>query len=193
MLKSLKDRLESMMESEHAGKGVFLASLAESTFVPIPLEVVLLPVMISQRQKAWKYAALALAGCLLGASLGYLVGLLAYETVGEWFVGAMGLQDRMDDVQARIEDRGFWYVLFVAVSPVPFQLGYLGAGLTGYSFGMFLLASAIGRGVRYFGLVVLVLAFGKAAGPLLKEHQTEIAVGVTVAFIAIYAGVSLLV
>jgi membrane protein YqaA with SNARE-associated domain len=180
------------MRSKHAGWGVFVASLAESTFVPIPLEVVLLPLLIARREKAWAYAAFALAGCLLGASIGYVVGMLAYETIGQWFVGVMGLEGQMERVKGKIEDRGFWYVLFVAISPVPFQLGYLGAGLAGFSFWLFLLASAIGRGVRYFGLVVLVLVLGKAAGPWLERHQTELAIGVTLSFIGIYAGVSLL-
>lgn len=187
----LKSNLESMINSEHAGWGVFVASLAESTFVPIPLEVVLLPVMISQPKKAWKYGAFALVGCLLGATIGYIVGLLAYETVGQWFVGVMGLEEQMESVKSRIEERGFWYVLFVAISPVPFQLGYLGAGLTGFSFWPFLIASAIGRGVRYFGLVLLVLILGKAAGPWLEKHKTTIAITATLALIAVYAVVSL--
>lgn len=180
-----------MINSRHAGWGVFIASLAESTLVPIPLEVVLLPIMIGNHRKAWKHATLALLGCLLGATIGYFVGLLAYETAGQWFVGVMGLEGQMESVRGRIEDRGFWYVLFVAISPVPFQLGYLGAGLAGFPFWLFLLASAIGRGVRYFGLVVLVLILGKAAGPWLEAHKTSIAIWATLAFIAVYTAVSL--
>lgn len=191
MLETIRRKLEGLINSEHAGWGVFVASLAESTFVPIPLEVVLLPVMIGQRQKAWKYASLALLGCLLGATIGYFVGLLAYETIGQWFIGTMGLESQVEGVRQKIDERGFWYVLFIAISPVPFQLGYLGAGLAGYSFWLFLLASAIGRGIRYYGLVVLVMLFGKAAGPLLKKHETEVALGVTIAFIVIYALVAL--
>lgn len=193
MLKVVRNKLEAMMHSRHARTGVFFASMAETTLVPIPIEVVLLPLMISNRKRAWQYATAALLGCLAGACIGYGIGLLFFETAGQWIIEAMGLSEQFESAKAKIDGRGFWYILFVAISPVPFQLAYLGAGAVGYSFLLFLLASAIGRSVRYYGLVVLVHIFGKAAGPWLKKHETTIAIGATVAFIAVYAGVSLIV
>ncbi len=192
MFRRVRDKLEAMIRSEHAGKGVFLASLAETTFVPIPIEVVLLPAMFGRRRRAVWFATMALAGCLVGATIGYFVGMLAWETVGEWFAGAIGIEERVAEAEERLAAEGFWYILGVALSPVPFQLGYLGAGLIGYSFWLFLLASLVGRGVRYFGLVVLVLVLGRAAGEWLDRHGVEIGIGVTVAFVVVYGGVRLL-
>lgn len=183
----IRRRLESTIRSKHAGTGVFLASLAETTFVPIPIEVVLLPAMLGHSARALRFAALALAGCLVGATIGYGVGMLAWATIGEWFVSVVGLDGRVAEAKQKIAHRGFWYILFVAISPAPFQLAYLGAGLLAFSYPLFLGASVIGRGARYFGFVLLVLVFGKAAGPWLDRNGVWFGIAITVVFIAVYA------
>ncbi len=186
----MRRKLEALVHSEHAGKGVFLASLAETTFVPIPIEVVLIPAMLGNRRRAFRLAVMALAGCLLGATAGYFIGMFAWETVGEWAVEQTGTTERFEKVRTKIDEQGFWYLLFVAVSPVPFQLGYLGAGVVSYSFFGFFGAAALGRGSRYFGLWLLVALMGKAAGPWLDKHGAEIGIGITVVFIGVYAVVT---
>jgi membrane protein YqaA with SNARE-associated domain len=186
MFNALRRWLDRLIHGRHTGTGVFLASMAETTFVPIPIEVILIPLMVGDRRRAPRYALLALAGCLVGASIGYLVGLLAWQTVGQWFIDTLGLTEDFSRVKGKIEERGFWHILLIAVSPVPFQLAYVGAGVLSFSYPLFMLASSIGRGVRYFGLYVLVLIAGKAAGPWLDRHGTEIGIAATLVFILGY-------
>jgi membrane protein YqaA with SNARE-associated domain len=183
---ALEKRFEQMMCSKHALWGVFLASLAETTVVPIPIETVLIPVMVTNRRRAWLVASITLLGCLVGATIGYLIGAFAFETVGEWVLETAGWTEQFEEQRQQLAEGGFWHVLAIAVTPVPYQLAYLGAGAVGISYPVFLAASAVGRGVRYFGLALLVTLVGKAANQWLERYAARIAIGVTLLFILGY-------
>lgn len=186
MSRKLSDRMEAWIESKQVLWGVFFASIAETTVVPIPIEVVLIPIMLANCDKLWRIAASALAGCLVGASIGYLIGMGAFEGIGEPVIEMMGMEDEFEEYRGRIEENGFWYVLVIAVTPVPFQIAYLGAGVVQMPFYQFLAAIIIGRGSRYFGLALLVYVLGKAAGPWLERNKYRLALWVTGIFIGGY-------
>lgn len=191
MTAKITDRMTGWMESRHALRGVFGASFAETTVIPIPIEVVLIPVMLTNRARLWRIALSALAGCLVGATIGYFIGFAAYEAVAQPLVESAGWAEQVDEYRQKLEQDGFWYVLLVAVTPVPFQVGYLGAGLAGMPFPSFIAAAAVGRGVRYFGLAVLVMVLGRAAGPWLERNRYQIAIWATLLFIGGYAAYQL--
>lgn len=178
--------LRGWMESKNALWGVFAASLAETTVVPIPIEVALIPVMLTNRDRLWRTAGAALAGCLVGASIGYFIGYGAYSSVGRPFIESLGLTEDFTTYRDKLNGNGFWYVLMAALTPIPFQIAYLGAGVVQLAFWKFIAAAILGRGVRYFGLAVLVAILGRAAGPWLERNQFRIAIGATALFIGGY-------
>ncbi len=162
-----------------------VASFLESIIVPIPLEAVLVPLMQKRRDRLWLLATVALAGCIAGAAVGYYVGYGFMQTAGLWFVEQTGQQDTFDQATGLMERQGFWFVMTVSVLPIPFQIAMLAAGATGFSFALFMLATAISRGLRYFGLAVLVWWMGDKAEAFARKHKkSTIAILSTVVILA---------
>lgn len=162
-----------LTESRYGMAVLFVASFLETTIVPIPIEVVLIPYMLANRAEVWRVwwiATVALAGCLLGALVGYGVGFFLFESVGHWLIETAGYQAEFQIFQRQFREYGFWAIMAVAVTPIPFQVAMLLAGVTGYSLALFGLASLAGRSLRYYGLAVLVLVFGEMAMRMWRRH-----------------------
>ena len=157
---------------------LFFASFAETIIVPVPIELVLVPMMLALRDRIWRIATVTTAGCLLGAVVGYGVGFFLFEQVGRWLIDAMGWEREFDRFQQLFDVYGFLAILAVGVIPIPFQIAMLAAGIAGYSFFLFLLAAVIARGIRYYGLAALVLAFGASASRLWQRQARGLAIGV---------------
>jgi len=170
-----RERLET---SEHALALLFFASFLETTVLPIPIEVVLIPYMLTHRDRLWLIATVTLAGCLAGALVGYGVGFFLFESLGTWLIDTFGWQQSYQDFQGMFERYGFWAIIAIGVTPIPFQVAMLVAGTAGYSILLFLLAAAIARGVRYYGLALLVHLFGERAMTLWQRHSTVVSVGI---------------
>ncbi|WP_338293185.1 YqaA family protein [Planctobacterium marinum] len=178
-MKKVKQSLAAkLLELAHS-KVVFpvltLLSFLESIIIPIPLEAILIPLMHHNRDKIWWLAGCALLGCLLGAVTGYFVGALFYEQWATQLYGLFGSQETFEQVIGEIESQGFIYILAVGVTPIPFQVAMLGAGIAQYPFLLFLLAAIIARGARYFGLALLVYYIGPAAGRVIKRYKYQVA------------------
>ncbi len=187
----VKRWLDRLSNSKKAMPTLALASFAEALIVPIPLELVLIPFMVTNRQRLWLTALVVTLGCLVAAVIGYFVGMLFFETAGRWVIDLMGWSEGMDRFRALFADHGFLAILAVGIIPIPFQVAMLTAGAVGYPLSLFLLAAAIARGLRYFGLAALVWWLGDTAEAAFRRHKTSFAFGVTLLF-AIVIGVTLL-
>lgn len=152
----------SLVRSRYGTAGLFIFSVLESTILPFTMELVLLPMMVSKRDRIFGYAMVALLGCIAGAVIGYGIGYSLFEGYGQQLLTSLGWTEQYETFKASFDEQGFWALVVIGVSPVPFQIGMLVAGASGYPILMFLLASALARGVRYFGLGVLVWIFGKS-------------------------------
>lgn len=155
---------------------LFWASFAETVVVPVPIEVILVPLMIARRHQIWLIATVTTAGCLLGYGVGHFI----FESVGRWVLATMGYGDEFEQFQSMFEHYGFWAVLAVGVVPIPFQVAMLAAGMAEYPLALFLLAAVIARGVRYYGLALLVALFGEHAFGLWRRHATAVIIGALV-------------
>jgi membrane protein YqaA with SNARE-associated domain len=145
---------------------VATASFAEAIALPIALEFVLIPHMLANPGQIWRIARWALLGCLAGAAVGYGLGWLFYESLGLWAVETFGWQEAYQTAKTWIESYGFWAIVAIGLTPVPFQTAMLLAGAGGYPFLPFMAAAALSRGVRYFGLALLV----RHAGPTVRRR-----------------------
>ena len=163
---------------------LFVASLLEAIIVPIPLELILIPLLLLQPERRWLLASVALAGCLCGALLGYWFGGWLFDSLGQGLLTALGAQDAFTDFKRTLTEQGFMAIVVVGVTPVPFQVAMLAAGATGYPIMMFMLATAVARGIRYFGLAVLVLLFGEQAMGLFKRQGKPVGFAVLALAIA---------
>lgn len=133
-------------------------SFAESSFFPIPPDVMLAPMVLARRDRAIYLAALTTITSVLGGIAGYLIGMFAFEMVEPWIVraGYMGKYELVNDWFGKY---GFWAVFIAGFSPVPYKLFTIASGAIAMAFLPFVLASAIGRGGRFF-LVALLIRWG---------------------------------
>ena len=150
---------------------LFWASFAETLVVPIPIELVLIPFMLANRHRLWLTAGVVTAGCLCASVLGYGLGAWFFETLGRHLVDWFQWSDALARFRAQFELYGFWAIVAVGVTPVPFQVAMLAAGVAGYALTAFVLAALLARGLRYFGLALLVHAFGDRAESLWRRHR----------------------
>ncbi|MDN7123760.1 YqaA family protein [Pseudidiomarina terrestris] len=165
---------------------IFLLSLLESIILPVPLELVLIPLLIHERDRWFTIATVALAGCLVGATIGYTIGVFFFDTAGQWLIQWFGVSAEFSEFQQDFSEHGFATLLLVGITPIPFQVGMLAAGSSNYPYLLFLLAAVIARGIRYYGLALLVNWLGERILNWWEQHQQRLGWGVLVAGIAIY-------
>lgn len=180
----IRDRLKVLITSRHLVAGTFVASFAESTVVPIPLEAVLIPAMQANRKRLWALAGAALAGCIVGALVGYAIGYWLFGAIGERLVSLFGNPQQYRDALEQVRQNGFWFVLSVGIVPIPFQIAMLAAGAAHYSLIGYVIATFISRGIRYYGLAVLVWKLGDRAQATMARHRRTSLLAVTAIVVA---------
>lgn len=178
--KKLKQKTRNFIESKHMLSGITIASFLESTIVPIPLEALMVPLMQAQREKLWLIALMATLGCVVGALFGYALGYYLFDAVGDWVISAFSSPEQFENVKQKMHNQGFWFVITLGIVPIPFQIAMLAAGATKYSLGLFLLASAIARSIRYFGLAIVVYYAGNQAERIISKHKVKAMISLTI-------------
>lgn len=148
-------------EHKFAPRILALLTFAESVFFPIPPDVLLAPMVLAQREKAWRLATLTTVSSVIGGVVGYWLGYLMFEPWIQPLITDFGYQDRFDIAMSWFSTWGVWVVFIAGFSPIPYKLFTVSAGFLHMAFLPFLLASAIGRGMRFF-LVAGVIRWGGA-------------------------------
>jgi membrane protein YqaA with SNARE-associated domain len=159
---------------------LFCAALLEAIIIPIPLELMLIPLLLLEPRRRWLLASVALAGCLCGALLGYWFGGWLFDSLGLWLLGVLDATDAYDRFVQTLANEGFMAIVVVGVTPVPFQVAMLAAGAADYPLASFMLAATLARGVRYFGLAVLVQLYGEQAMTLFRHHARPLGLALLV-------------
>ena len=160
LLRTIYDRTLALSAHRRADWALAAVSFIESSFFPVPPDVMLVPMVLAERAKAWRYALFCTLASVLGALLGYAIGYLFFEAVGKPIVEFYNGQAAFDRFVLFYDDWGIWIVLAAAVSFLPFKVATIASGVSGLGLVPFLLASLIGRGLRFFGVAALVYYFG---------------------------------
>ncbi|WPJ97829.1 VTT domain-containing protein [Coraliomargarita algicola] len=163
-----------------------LASFLESTVVPIPLEAILIPYYHKHRESLWRTATVVTLACLLGASAFYAVGGLAMDGWGRSVIETFSSSEGFESLKQALNEHGFWLILAAGISPIPFQIAMLGAGAVEYPFLPFILAAALARGIRYFGLALLVQVYGERALNMWDENKLKASAVALVLLASVY-------
>ena len=145
MFKGLYDSVVRLSRHRHAPKYLAIVSFAESSFFPVPPDVMLAPMVLANRKRAWRLAGLTTLASVAGGILGYYLG-----GFGESLVTIYGAQATLAQAQQWFADYGIWIILVAGFTPVPYKIFTISAGMMGMSLGMFVVASIIGRGARFF-------------------------------------------
>ena len=170
MFKRLYHWTLSLAESPRAPWALGAVSFTESSFFPIPPDVILVPMALARPDRALRYAAICTITSVAGGVLGYAIGALFYETVGKWLIGLYGYGDRIEDLRVFYATWGALFILIKGLTPIPYKLVTIVSGLLGYNFWLFVLLSAITRGARFFLLAGLLNKFGEPIKRLLDRH-----------------------
>ncbi len=151
---------KAMNWSRHPKAAWFLGGLsfAESSFFPIPPDVMLAPMSLAKPNKAWYYAFLTTVTSVLGGILGYFIGMFAFDLI-EPILHDHGYYDRYELAKNWFESWGFWAIFIAGFSPIPYKVFTIASGVIGMAFLPFVIASFIGRGLRFF-MVAGLMAWG---------------------------------
>ena len=166
-------RLNVLASGRKGLTGIAGASFLETTIVPIPIELLITPVMAASRRRGFMVATVTLIGSVAGAIGLYFLAWALFDDLAQPLIGMMGGQDEFDELQGKFEEGGFWFVFLVSFMPVPMQIAALAAGAASYPIWLFLIAIIISRGLRYYGLWVLVLAFGAGIARIFADKKRE--------------------
>ena len=182
-LRSLYNWTLEQAEKPYASWLLFAIALAESSFFPLPPDVILLPMALAQRDKAYRFALICTVASVLGAFVGYAIGALAMATLGQWIVGTYHLEEAFQHFHDQFNKWGVWVILLKGLTPIPFKLVTIASGVAGLNLGLFALACAITRGVRFFLIAFLVQRFGEPIRTFIERYMTWVALGVLAAII----------
>jgi membrane protein YqaA with SNARE-associated domain len=170
MMRSLYDWMMRQAASERAPTALFWVSFIESSVFPIPPDVMLIPMAIANRLKAWWYATIATIGSVLGGLLGYAIGYFLFDLVGQPILGFYGYGDKFQEFAAQYNEYGAWIVFMAGLTPFPFKVITIASGTTSMNIFVFLLASIVGRASRFFAVAALLYFFGQPIREFIERY-----------------------
>ncbi|MAU95320.1 MAG: cytochrome B [Fulvimarina sp.] len=160
MLRRLYDWVMSLAATRHAERALGAIAFIESSVFPIPPDVLIIPMVIAERRKWFRIGLVATVGSVLGAFLGYAIGALFFDVLGEPILAFYGKADAFAEMTAKYNEWGGWAVLFAALTPFPYKVLTIFSGVTGLNLVVFTLVSIIGRGARFFLIAFLLNRYG---------------------------------
>ena len=160
MIRRLYDWTMQLADHPRAMWALAVVAFVESSVFPIPPDVIMIPMILKRPDRAWAIAGVALAASVIGGLLGYAIGALAYEQIGQPILAAMGKADAMQAFNARFNDFGFWAVLTAGMTPFPYKVITIMSGWTGMPLLIFIATSILARGLRFYIVAGLLWKFG---------------------------------
>ncbi len=157
--------------SAHRRAPAFLSvlSFTESSFFPIPPDVMLIPMCLARPGKGWLYAALCTLASVVGGMAGYLIGKLAFGWIEPWLMGSH-YADTFNSAVSAFETWGFWYILLAGFTPIPYKIFTISAGVVGMPFMAFIGGSVVGRGGRFFLVAALIRLGGEKLASRMRKY-----------------------
>lgn len=186
LFRPIYERVLLWSRHRHAPRYLAALSFAESSFFPIPVDVMLAPMCLADRRAAWRYATLAAVFSVLGGAAGYAIGYVAFEAIEPWLADSH-YWSAYTTSRAWFDAYGFWAIFIAGFSPIPYKVFTIAAGVAALSFPAFMLASLIGRGARFFLVAGLVKFGGEKLESTLHQHVERLGWAVVVLAGAIIA------
>ncbi len=159
-------------------------SFIESSVFPIPPDVLLIPMVLAKRQKAWAYAAICTITSVLGGILGYVIGLYLFEQLGEPLLAFYGYTEKFGIFQAKYEEWGAWAVFIAGITPFPYKVITILSGVAALDPVTFIIASILARGTRFFVVAALLWRFGEPIRTFIERRLQLL----TIVFCALLVG-----
>lgn len=163
-----------------------IVSFLESSIFPVPPDVMLVPMSLARPEKAYSYAFICTWTSVTGGVLGYAIGALLYDSVGQWLITLYGYGDKVDAFREAYARYGMWIILLKGLTPIPYKIVTITSGFAGYDIWLFILFSIITRAGRFYMLAFLLHRYGAKAREIIEER---LGFWVTLAAVLLVAGI----
>jgi membrane protein YqaA with SNARE-associated domain len=169
-LRKLYDWTLKWSKTKYANPSLFLLAFSESSFFPIPPDVLLIAMTVANRAKWWIFATIATVGSVLGGIFGYYIGVAFFETIGKSIINFYHFQEFVDIVGGKYSENSFLAVFTAAFTPIPYKVFTIAGGVFKIPLQDFVIASVLGRGGRFFLVAVALRIFGKKISNVIERY-----------------------
>jgi membrane protein YqaA with SNARE-associated domain len=170
MFRPIYDFMIRLAEHPRSLHALAVISFAESSFFPIPPDVMLIPMVLARPALAYTIALVCTVSSVLGGMVGYAIGYFLYDTVGQWLITAYGLQEAAAQYQSWYADYGLALILVKGLTPIPYKLVTIASGAAHFDFVTFVLASIVTRGARFFIVAALLKRYGEPVRAFIEKR-----------------------
>jgi membrane protein YqaA with SNARE-associated domain len=177
-VRALYDWTLSWADSKYGAVALFVLAFAESSFFPIPPDILLIALCVSANTKSFRFAVICTVGSVLGGVFGYFLGFFLYETIGVLIISALNYQEYFDLVGKMYSSNAFVAVLAAALTPIPYKVFTIAAGVWRIDLVTLIIASIIGRGARFFLVAGLIFVFGKKIKAFIDKYFNLLVIAV---------------
>ena len=184
MLRRLYDWVLHWAETPYGSWALFLIALCESSFFPIPPDILLIALAVAIPRKALFYSLICSVGSVLGGCLGYLIGWQFMASIGHRIIEIYGLAEKMAYIQSLYQTYDAWAIGIAGFTPIPYKVFTISAGAFDINFAVFIFASAISRSARFFLVGSLIYIFGPKIQQFIDKYFDILAVSFTILLIA---------
>jgi membrane protein YqaA with SNARE-associated domain len=184
MLKRVYDWCIAAADKPYALWILAAVSFAESSFFPVPPDIMLMPMSLAQPKRAWLFAGVCTVASVLGGILGYAIGALLYDSVGHWLIQLYNLGDKVETFREGYARWGSLVILLKGLTPIPYKLVTITSGFAGYNIWLFVLFSVITRGGRFFIAALVLNRYGDWIRARIEQHLGLFVLILVVALVA---------
>lgn len=178
MLRKLYRKLLDLAGGPNAEPALAAISFAESSFFPLPPDVMLGPMAVARPERWVRYALLCTLASVLGGLLGYAIGYFLFETVGRTIIGFFGYGGKETELRAFYDKWGVWFIFLKGLTPIPFKLVTIISGAMKFSVPVFIAAATLTRGLRFFAVAWVFQKYGPALAPVIERRIGAVSAGV---------------
>jgi membrane protein YqaA with SNARE-associated domain len=172
MLHRLYMRTLALAASPSATWWLFGVAFAEASFFPVPPDALLIPMALARPDRAWRFAAICMAGSVIGGALGYFIGYAVFDQLARPLITLYGYGDKFAAFQALYAQWGLWVILIKGLTPIPYKIVTIASGAARFNFGIFMAASLATRGARFFLVATLLHFFGSPVRDFIERRLT---------------------
>jgi membrane protein YqaA with SNARE-associated domain len=185
VFRRLYGRTLELSRTRHAPAAMAAVSFADSSFLPVPPHPLLALLAMARPEHAYRYATICTAASVTGGFLGYAIGHLLYGSVGLWLVQKLHYEAHMEAFQTLFAEWGFWLIVAKGLTPIPFKIVTIGAGLADYPLLPFAVASVVSRAVQFYAISWLIKHQGGRIDALVRRYGSRLGQA-TVAAVAVF-------
>lgn len=169
-VRNIYDSIIHLSSNKNAAFLLFVVAFVESSFFPIPPDIMLIPMILAAPRKAWKYAFIATMGSVIGAYLGYAIGRLCFDLIAVPILDFYGVMNKFNEFKELYHQYGAWIVFGAGITPFPYKIITIASGVVHLNLAVFTLASIIARGLRFYLIAWLLYKFGEPMKTFIEKN-----------------------